>query len=1496
MHSEELLIFSRNSEFIDSCGIGFIVETNGRKSRRVIEYSINALKRMSHRGAAGADEKTGDGIGIMVDIPHEFFDPILRDTFDYSGTTGYGIGMIFTYETEEDWLDQKIKNISSNLNIKIIGNRIVPNHPEALGKIAKNTKPIIIQYFFESLNENLLFEANLYLLRKKLEKEININSKFSFVCSLSSKTIVYKGLMNTHQLARFYDDINHPDFKTQFCIFHERFSTNTISTWDMAQPFRMIAHNGEINTIKGNRLWMEAREQNLKSDLWGDKIESLKPIVSMTGSDSYSLDNILEFLVHSGKNIIQSIMMLIPQPYQFDSEMENSLKDFYIFHENHIEPWDGPAAIIFTDGDILSAKLDRNGLRPLRYTITMDGLIVMASEAGVVDFDEENVIIHHHMKSGETFAFDLQKNIIIGNSEIIKSITKNGKYSELIASDLIRLSRGNNFEEFDEFAIPDGGFDQRLRIAFGFDKEDIEKFLIPMSQSGAESIGSMGDDTPPAAISNMNRKFYDYFKQYFAQVTNPPIDPIRERYVMSLHRYIGCEGNLLSEENTFSGSIRIESPILSPREVRLLKENYNWFPHKNIYAHFNDEETLRERLNKIKEESQHAVENGIRLLFLTDENIDELNKPIPMLLVVSTVHQHLVKMRIRNKCSLVCFTGDAVEDHHIACLIGFGASSVYPYMSYEILRELYKDDTWQIRLSNYRYALEKGLLKIMAKMGISTITSYHGSMAFHGIGLSNDFADEFFPYVKNSLGGITLGLLEERIKDRILKSFAESATIDEIGRFKFRKDGEAHAFAPSVFKEIQNISMGKDHKYTELSEPIYIRDFFAFNKREKISLELVENSTDIIRRFGLGAISFGAISEEVHRTLAKAASILNIRSNTGEGGEQKDRFSVSNPDKSENCYVKQIASGRFGVTTDYLTSAREIQIKMAQGAKPGEGGQLPAEKVTVSIANDRHTTPGVPLISPPPHHDIYSIEDIAQLIYDLKQVNPRAKICVKLVSQFGIGLVASGVVKAGADIVLISGNDGGTGASPLGSLKHTGLPWEIGLKEVHSVLTENGLRERVTLRVDGGIKSAKDIIIAAILGAEEFDFGTAALIALGCVMARQCHHNSCPVGIATQDEKLRKKFQGKPENLVKYLKHVSDDVRIFLSEMGYYGLNEIIGRYELLRIDDKYLKYLEDKNINLNEFIRPVNQRYSLILSKKYKLVEQNSFDHIDENIIEEIRTAIMTHGRATITRKVNNTDRAVGTRLSGVISFLYGSGGFKGNIQLKLFGSAGQSLGAFLVENIEIRHLGVANDFVGKGMSGGVIAISLPKKVVDLNLSPEKILGDGLESLTNTIIGNVALYGATGGEIYISGKAGERFAVRNSGAAAVVEGVGNHCAEYMTRGFIIVLGEIGKNLGAGMTGGYCFIYDNKENIQKNINSEYVRVEETSVSDEEIILRYIYNHHFHTNSEIAAKIISNWSDYKKRFHKITPIVLDIINFNKIYEEQYLNRKILVFNE
>ncbi len=1482
--------FFNKDLFHDACGAGFIVTLSGKPESRVLPLAIKGLQRLAHRGAISADKETGDGAGILTDIPKPFFREILQTELGIKIPIrkSFSVGMVFTTPREINWLKNTVKTHAKIRGFSVITFRKVKVNSNVLGQFARSKQPSIVQFFlYENRKSNRSLESRLYLLRKEIEKDVLIQKKKSYICSLSSKTIVYKGLMTSSQLDHFYQDLAHEKYIVKLAIFHERFSTNTQSTWSMAQPFRMLAHNGEINTIKGNRLWMKTREREIKSLFWKDDLEALKPIVNDKGSDSESLDNILEFLTRSGQDLFSSTMMIIPDPYEYDQFIPKGLKDFYIYHENFMEPWDGPAAMVFTDGDHVAAKMDRNGLRPLRYTITKDGLVIMASEAGIIDVAHKNLDVHHHMRAGEIFAVSLLGKGILRNHDLKRIVAGKKSYSSSLEKYLTTITRNSHQQEFGIYSLPEHGFNPRLRVAFGWAKEDFTRYLIPMAESGREPIGSMGDDAPSAVISKQDRRFYDYFKQSFAQVTNPPIDSIRERGVMALFQYLGSENNLLDTRPTFRGAVRIESPILSPNEVQKLYSLKKKYPYKRIYCHCEIGSSCDKRISTIKKQSREAVENGAKIILLTDENLQEGLLPIPMPLVVSAVHHYLVKHKLRSCVSLICISGDVVEDHHVAVLIGFGASAVYPYMAYELIREHFSDDVqWTEKMGNYRYALEKGLLKIMAKMGISTISSYHGSMLFHALGLSRRFLKKYFPSIHGNISGIDLDHIIKILKKRHDAAFGNHRPeFVERGFFRFRKGGELHGFSPKEFKNIHYAATNKEKKNIEMSDVVYIRDFFQYrSKRDPISVELIEPLEDILKRFGSGAMSLGAISETVHREIARGMALAGGRSNTGEGGELDDRYSRTNPDKYVNSYIKQIASGRFGVSVEYLAAAKEIQIKMAQGAKPGEGGQLPGHKVTAQIAHSRSSTPGVPLISPPPHHDIYSIEDIKQLIYDLKEVNPRAQISVKLVAQPGVGTVASGVVKAGADIVLISGGDGGTGASPLGSLKHTGLPWELGLAETHQTLVANKLRDQVTLRVDGGIKKASDIIIAAILGAEEYDYGTAILIAVGCVMARQCHLNTCPAGIATQDPKYMKKFKGRANNIKQYLLNIGEEVRRELAHLGFENLQSLVGRTDLLIINRKFKKYARTRGLDFSYiFNHDTKKGLPVISSTKVKFQSRQKTISLDEEIINEVRGAILTHSYAVVAKIVNNTQRSIGTRLSGEIAFLYGKGNFNGSIQVQMSGSAGQSFGAYLSDGVELRLRGVANDYVGKGQSGGLITIRIPSVV-------------RRKKKEHTLIGNVALYGATGGTLFVAGRGGERFAVRNSGASAVIEGIGNHGCEYMTRGTVIILGEIGHNFGAGMTGGQAFIYTKNNPVSYRLNKEFVKEKELSINDENLLKRFLENHIFHTDSVLADRIISDWKNQKQYFKCIVSIAQEIMDFQTIYDLHAADRLGVILNE
>jgi glutamate synthase domain-containing protein 2/glutamate synthase domain-containing protein 3 len=1174
-------------------------------------------------------------------------------------------------------------------------------------------------------------------------------------------------------------------------------------------------------------------------------------------------------------------MLMVPDPYHGSPRVPPALRDFFVYHENVMEPWDGPAALVFTDGEVVGAKLDRNALRPLRYTETRDGLVIMASEAGVVDVEEDNLVHNRHMGPGEIYAVRLDGGGVRTDGEIKAQVACGAPYGELVRH-FAELERGGAELEFGEFALPPNGFDRRMRIAFGWHKEEISKLLLPMSQSGREPVGSMGDDTPPAVLSRGDRRLYDYFKQAFAQVTNPPIDPIREASVTGLYKYLGTEDNLLSGQPSPSSAIRIEGPVLSPREVLWLQRSHDWFPHATVSCHASRDDPFDARLEGICRSAAEAVARGCRIIFLSHEQLDETALPIPMVLAVSAVHHHLIGQRSRSAVSLVCLAGDVVSDHHVACLIAVGASAVYPYLAYELIREHEADsEDWPASIARYQAALERGLLKIMAKMGISTLNSYHGSMNVHALGLSGDLLTRYFPSIGGRLGGIGLEQIRQAALGRSDRAFGGSEpTLEDLGHYRFRKRGEVHGFSPDTVRRIQGRAVPQTARPSEEAPIVYVRDLLSFAERDPVPVEEVEPAERILRRFGGGSISFGAVSDETHRTMARGFHLVGGRSSSGEGGEPADRYAHGARDQSTNCYVKQVASGRFGVTTGYLAAARELQIKMAQGAKPGEGGQLPGHKVSLEIGSARSTTPGVPLISPPPHHDIYSIEDLAQLIWDLEQVNPRCEVSVKLVAQPGVGTIACGVVKAGADVVLVAGGDGGTGASPLGSLKHTGMPWEIGLAETHQALTAAGLRGRARLRVDGGLRTGRDVLVAALLGAEEFDFGTAALVALGCVMARQCHLNSCPVGIATQDPALRGRFTGTAEDLAAYLQSVAEDVRARLAQLGFRRLEEAVGRTDGLReVGDRAAAC----GLDLSPILNPNAPSGLPLPAKRANISARPRTPTLDEAVIDELRRKILTHGQAVLHREVRNTDRTVGARLSGELAFLYGARGFRGRIQLRLSGVAGQSLGAFLVDGVELRLRGLANDYVGKGMSGGLITIRMPRGIRERGRS-------------HTVIGNVALYGATAGTLLVAGRAGERFGVRNSGASAVVEGVGDHGCEYMTRGTVIVLGDVGDNFGAGMTGGVSYLWPESATWRQRLNTDYVRPEPMTPADEDLVLRLLREHVFHCGSVLGRSLLDAWPARRTELVRIVPLAQDIVDFRAIYDQQVAARMGMLLNE
>ena len=1477
-------------KYHDACGVGFVATRSGKPDPKVLPSALSALQRLTHRGAKAYDGNSGDGSGILVDIPRKFFIHYLLKKHSIKTTKNETIvvASIFAKGINDKTIVDSFLDLTKKEKIKFLSLRKVPVDENVLGDLSRKSKPKILQLIFSTkIKDSSKLERKLYLIRKKIEKKFHTKYEKFYICSFSSKTIIYKGLLSSDQLAKFYKDLNHVLFVVKVALFHERFSTNTFSSWEMAQPFRMIAHNGEFNTIKGSRLWMNSREGNIESKLWKDDIDFLKPITKSTGSDSESFDNSAEFLKISGRDIFDTMMIMIPDSYEQNEKYYNNkkmnkmMRDYFIYHENFMKPWDGPAAIVFTDGDFVGAKMDRNGLRPLRYSLTKDGLIIMASEAGIVDVNENNIVSNYHMKSEEIFGLSLKNGEIFENKYLKAREASKKPYGKLVSDNLKVLKRKNAEKEFEHFPLEANTVAQNKFCAYNIFEEDIKKFIEPLSENISESIGSMGDDTPLAILSRFDRKFYDFFKQQFAQVTNPPIDSLRENSVMSLYKYLGSEDNLLNTAPTRNSAIRISTPILSFKEINDLKSFNSWFPHQEIDCMYKIDSNLDTKLKIIKKSCEKSILNGNKIIFLTDQHLKAGHTPIPMAIIISVVHHYLIEKKLRSRVSLIAVVGDVVEDHHFATLISLGASAIYPHFAYEIISRKNQGENYQKRLKNYRASIEKGLLKIMSKMGISTLSGYHGSMLLNTVGLGPKLLKKYFPSLNGKFGGIELNDLEKYLNRKYENSVNnfDSEVVQDINLFRFRKNGEMHGFNPIVFKKIQAISSRKESLKEVENDLIYIRDLLEYSsKRDPLNSKEVEESSSIVKRFGSGGVSFGAISEKAHLELAKGFAMAGARSNTGEGGEPKNRYSISNQDKLVNSFVKQVASGRFGVNAEYLSAAQEIQIKIAQGAKPGEGGQLPAFKVSNAIASARSAVPGIPLISPPPHHDIYSIEDIKQLIYDLKDVNPRAKVSVKLVAQPGVGVVAAGVAKAGANIILISGSDGGTGATPLGSQKHAGFPWEYGLAETHQTLIANGLREYVTLRVDGGLKWADDIIFAAILGAEEYDFGTSALVSLGCVMARQCHMNTCPVGIATTDAKYEKKFRGYAKNVESFLIDISTKVQNELRELGFNKLHNIIGRTDLLSVSKKYKNLILKRNIDLDEILNPEAKKGLPLKSEmKIRFSNYRREKTLDEKIIDEIRQDIVMQGHAVIEQKIFNTDRSMGARLSGEISYLFGSENFRGKIQCKLTGTAGQSFGAFLSNNIELRLKGLANDYVGKSMSSGIISIRMHEKLRSRRTK-------------NSLIGNVALYGATGGELYVEGKGGERCAVRNSGASAIVEGIGNHGCEYMSQGTVVILGIIGKNFGAGMTGGIAYIYNKKRLLKNYLNHDFVLESNIDMKkDENIILDLVRNHVFHTNSTLGSKILKNWKTEKANFKKITPKATKTLNIESIYDSHISTR-------
>ena len=1463
-------IYSEDMEH-DACGVGLVASTEGKKTRKVVEYGIQALKAVWHRGAVDADGKTGDGAGIHIEIPSDFFIEKIEATgHKHNDDSNVCVGMIFLPRNDYSAQEKCRTIVESELtksDFYIYGWRQVPVDPKVLGEKAELTRPEITQVLFKSNQKNLNvknLEIKLYETRRKIEKKCREKHLNNFyICSFSSKSIIYKGMFLAEALSDFYLDLKDERFISRFAIFHQRFSTNTAPSWDLAQPFRSIAHNGEINTLKGNINWMKVHEQEMFSSKYED-MENLKPVIPEGNSDSASLDNVFELLTMSGHSAPLTKLMLIPDAWSKKSKIlpSNQLKLFN-FLNSTMEPWDGPAAIAGTDNEWVIAASDRNGLRPLRYTITRDKLLFAGSETGMVHLDERKIVTKGRLGPGEIIGVRIEKGKVYTNSQIKDFLSKEYKHfnNQIIDLDkkFVIEKEKNIYKDIDL---------KRRQHTFGYSLEDLELILHPMAEDAKEATGSMGDDTPLAVLSDKYRPLYHYFRQNFSQVTNPPIDSLRENKVMSLKTRFGNLGNILDFDNLTEENIYVlDTPILSNTQfnkfVSYFGENNQVFD-----CTFNDEKTLEDALNNLKKDTEIAVRKGITQIVLSDKNISEKNYPIPTLLSVGAVHTNLVRLGLRGYVSINVQSGECLDTHSFATVIGVGATTVNPYLAFDSLYErfqkkLFGNLSFDDCVIRYIKSVNLGLLKIMSKMGISVLSSYRGGCNFETVGLSRTIVDEYFPGVTSKISGIGLTGIEKKIRNIHKDAFKTSSNILPIGGiYRYRKNGEKHQYQGKLIHLLQSaVASGSYDTYKKYTKGIYdlppisLRDLVDFKKKTPVDISEVEPIENILTRFGSGSMSHGALSKEAHETLAVAMNRIKGASCSGEGGEDAARFKTLSNGDSANSRVKQIASARFGVTIDYLNNCNEIEIKIAQGAKPGEGGQLPGFKVTDEIARLRHSTPGVTLISPPPHHDIYSIEDLAQLIYDLKQINPKARVSVKLVASSGVGTIAAGVAKAKADIILISGHNGGTGASPQTSVKYVGIPWEMGLTEANQVLTLNNLRHTVTLKTDGGIKTGRDVVIAAMMGAEEYGVATTSLVAMGCIMVRQCHSNTCPVGVCTQDEKLREKFSGTPDKVVNLFKFIAQEVREIIANLGFKSLKDIIGRTDLLKQISKGSPNLDDLDLN------PLFVQADPGKNKRYceKPIINKVPDTLDQKIWPEIESLIDQNKDIEKVYDIQNTDRAVGTRISYNLYKKFGNNNLeKDSVAINFTGSAGQSFGAFGIKGLKLNLTGDANDYVAKGLSGATISIKLKEE-------------SNLISNQNTIIGNTVLYGATSGKLFASGQAGERFAVRNSGATSVIEGCDSNGCEYMTGGNVVILGDVGDNFGAGMTGGMAFIYDENGKFETKVNPESVVWQRLETKYWKTFLKDLINEHFReTNSNTSKNIIKNFENELAKFYQVCP--------------------------
>ena len=1466
----------------DACGVGMVVNIHGNKSHELVDNALKVLENMRHRGAEGADGRTGDGAGIMLQIPHEF---ILLQGIPVPEKGKYGTGLVFLPKDpvrQQAILSIMIEEIERE-GLQLMHLRNVPTNPSCLGEAALSTEPDIKQVFITGVTDDKLatFERTLYIIRKKIERRVN-DSDF-YVCSLSSKNIIYKGMLSSMQVRQYFPDLTNNYFTSGLALVHSRFSTNTFPTWSLAQPFRLLAHNGEINTIRGNRSWMKARESVLSSETLGD-IRDISPIIQPGMSDSASLDNVFEFFVMSGLSLPHAMAVMVPESFNDKNPIPEDLKAFYEYHSILMEPWDGPAALLFSDGRFAGGLLDRNGLRPARYTITKNDTMVVASEVGVMDFDPTEIAEKGRLQPGKILLIDTQEGKIYYDGEIKDRLAKAHPYRQWLSTNRIQLEKLHSGRKVDN-SVPDL---IRHEIEFGFGEEDVDGTIVPMSTKGQEPTASMGNDTPLAVLSDKPQIFFNYFRQQFAQVTNPAIDSIRENLVMSLSEYIGRVGTgILTPDETNCKMVRLPHPILTNTQLDILcnirYKGFNTVKLPIIFECSKGEDGLREALDELCKQAERSVDDGYNYIILSDRDIDADHAAIPSLLAVSAVHHYLISVGKRVQTALIVESGEIREVMHAALLLGYGASALCPYLTYAILDDLVKkgkiQENYETAEANYIKAVKKGLFKIMAKMGISTIRSYRGAKIFESIGLSESLLKTYFGTEISTVGGIGLATIARDAIALHNKAFEKDINTDFLpnnGQFHWRRDGIQHAWNPETIAKLQLATRtGNYDKFKEFSkladekkEPIFLRDFFDF-RRSPIDINEVEPVESIVKHFVTGAMSFGALSKEAHEALALAMNKLGARSNTGEGGEDSERFHSTIDGISLSSKTKQVASGRFGVTTEYLVNAEEIQIKVAQGAKPGEGGQLPGFKVNEIIAKTRHSIPGISLISPPPHHDIYSIEDLAQLIFDLKNVNPKAAISVKLVAESGVGTIAAGVAKAKGDLIVISGAEGGTGASPASSMRFAGISPEIGLSETQQTLVKNGLRGQVRLQVDGQLKTGRDVIMMALLGAEEFSFGTAPLIVLGCVMMRKCNLNTCPMGVATQDPKLRAHFRGHYKYVINYFTFLAQEVREYLAQMGARSLNEIVGHTELI-VPRHEQGGTKAAALDFSRLLFKEQGDTTLYHTKEQK---HDLNDVLDQQLIRGAQRAITDGEEVNLDFAIKNTDRAVGAMLSGMIAEKYGNAGLPDKtVNVKFKGSAGQSFGAFLTHGVDFKLEGECNDYFAKGLSGGRVSILPP---IRSNFAAED----------NIIAGNTGLYGATGGELYVNGKVGERFGVRNSGAIAVIEGAGDHCCEYMTGGRVVVLGETGRNFAAGMSGGVAYVWDKNHNFDYFCNMDMVEinlVDDSSYRKE--LHELIRQHYLYTGSKLARTMLDDWNRYVEDFIQVVPI-----EYKRVLQEEQVKK-------